>query len=166
MYGIIGKVIAVPGQRDPLINVLLAGASQMTGCISYIVARDVLDENALWVTEVWDSQASHIASLSLPEVQQAIQSGRHLIAAFTDRIETEPVSGFGLQPPGTDIAVLLKRLSAPAQRVLRNSGMATLEEVSQKTAAELLGLHGIGKKGLIIIKSTLQEYSLSLATRR
>jgi len=31
----------------------------MPGCFSYVVAKDSADENAIWVTEVWDSIVSH-----------------------------------------------------------------------------------------------------------
>jgi quinol monooxygenase YgiN len=71
MYGLFGKMIAVPDQRDALIAILLEGVSGMPGCLSYVVAKDPADPNALWITEVWDSQGSHEASLSLPSVQQA-----------------------------------------------------------------------------------------------
>ena len=96
MYGLIGKMIAAPNQRDALIAILLEGLSGMPGCLSYIVAKDPIDPNALWITEVWDNQASHQASLSLPSVQQAIAKGRPLIAGFGERFETEPVGGHGL----------------------------------------------------------------------
>lgn len=95
MYGLIGKMITVPGQREALIAVLLAGVSGMPGCLSYVVARDARDADAIWITEVWESRASHQASLSLPSVQQAIAAGRPLIAGFGERFETEPVGGHG-----------------------------------------------------------------------
>ena len=91
MYGLIGKMRAHPGQRDALIAILLEGTAAMPGCLSYIIAKDTSDPDALWITEAWDSQASHKASLALPAVQQAITKGRPLIAAFADRFETEPV---------------------------------------------------------------------------
>jgi quinol monooxygenase YgiN len=53
-----------------------------------------------WVTEVWDSQASHQASLNLPAVQQAIARGRPMIAGFAERFVTEPVGGVGLARSG------------------------------------------------------------------
>jgi quinol monooxygenase YgiN len=96
MYGLIGKMIAVPGQRDALIAILLEGISSMPGCVSYIVAHDLTDADAMWITEVWDSQASHQASLSLPSVQQAITRARPLIAGFGARYETMPVGGQGI----------------------------------------------------------------------
>jgi quinol monooxygenase YgiN len=96
MYGLIGKMTAVDDQRDALLAILLEGIADMPGCLSYIVAKDPADANAIWITEVWDSAASHQASLSLPAVQQAIARARPLIAAFGDGVVTEPVGGHGL----------------------------------------------------------------------
>jgi quinol monooxygenase YgiN len=80
-----------------LASILIEGTTAMPGCLSYVVAADARDPDALWVTEVWDSAESHRASLSLPAVQQAIARGKPLIAAFADRFETTPIGGFGLR---------------------------------------------------------------------
>lgn len=96
MYGLIGKISTVPGQRDALATILLEDTGAMPGCLSYIVATDPDDPDALWVTEVWDSRDSHRASLALPTVQAAIARGRPLIAGFEQRVETIPLGGFGL----------------------------------------------------------------------
>ena len=96
MYGLIAKIRVVTGQRDMLAAILIQGTSAMPGCLSYVVAADVGDRDALWVTEVWDSSASHRASLSLPAVQQAIANGKPLIAGFAERFETEPLGGVGV----------------------------------------------------------------------
>ncbi len=100
MYGLIGKMKALPEQRDALIAILLEGSGEMPGCLSYIVARDVTDPDAIWITEVWESQDYHQASLSLPHVQQAISRGKPLIADFGERFETQPVGGYGLRTHG------------------------------------------------------------------
>jgi len=100
MYGIIGKMLAVDGRRDDLAEILLEGISGMPGCMSYIVARDAEDENALWITEVWETEAHHRESLALPSVQAAIQAGRPLIAGFGERFVTEPLGGHGLEARG------------------------------------------------------------------
>lgn len=97
MFGLLGKMTAVAGQRDALIEVLLAGINDMPGCLSYVVARDTTDANAIWITEVWDSEASHKASLTLPAVREAIAKGRPMIAGFSDQVRTEPAGGFGLR---------------------------------------------------------------------
>ena len=99
MYGLIGKLTVVAGQRDALAAILLEGTQAMPGCLSYIVATDPADADALWVTEVWDSQASHMSSLALPEVKAAIAKGRPLIAGFSNRVETLPLGGYGLKQP-------------------------------------------------------------------
>jgi quinol monooxygenase YgiN len=96
MYGIIGKIVAVEGAREDLAAVLLAGIAGMPGCLSYVVAKDSEDPNALWVTEVWDNRERHEASLSLPTVQEAIAMGRPLIARFAERHITAPLGGQGL----------------------------------------------------------------------
>ena len=96
MYGLIGKMIAVAGKRDELTAILLSGVGAMPGCLSYIVATDPADANAIWITEAWDSKASHDASLSLPQVKAAIAKGKPLIAGFGDFVVTTPVGGHGL----------------------------------------------------------------------
>ena len=96
MYGLIGKMKVVPGQRDALIKILIEGVAGMPGCKSYVVAKDNDDSNAIWVTEVWDNQENHQASLALPSVQNAITIGKSLIAGFGERFETIPVGGHGL----------------------------------------------------------------------
>lgn len=96
MYGLIGKMLAKPGRRDDLISILLEGTDSMPGCLSYIVAADPTDGNAIWITEVWDEEASHQASLNLPAVQAAIARARPLIEGFGERFITAPVGGVGL----------------------------------------------------------------------
>ena len=96
MYGLIGKMAVVPGKRDAFIAILLEGTDAMPGCLSYIVAKDPADEDALWITEVWQSEADHAASLALPSVKSAIAKGRSLIAGFGERFVTNPVGGHGL----------------------------------------------------------------------
>ena len=96
MYGLIGKMITVPDQREALIAILLQGIAAMPGCLSYVIATDPADPQAIWITEVWDSEQSHRASLSLPAVQQAIAQAKPLIAHFDPPIVTQPVGGHGL----------------------------------------------------------------------
>jgi len=96
MHGLIGRMKATPGQRDALITILLDGVSGMPGCLSYVVAQDPSDVDAIWITEVWDSKASHEASLKLPSVQDAISRGRPMIAGFDQHFETVPIGGHGI----------------------------------------------------------------------
>ena len=52
MYGLIGRIRAVPGQRAALAAVMVEDGA-MPGCLSYVVAEDPADADVLWVTEVW-----------------------------------------------------------------------------------------------------------------
>jgi quinol monooxygenase YgiN len=96
MYGLIGKMIAQPGQRDALAAILVEGVAGMPGCLSYVVANDPQQAELIWITEVWDSQEAHAASLALPSVRDAITKGRPLIAGMERVTETVPVGGSGL----------------------------------------------------------------------
>ena len=96
MYGLIGKMTAETGQRDALAAILLDATGAMPGCVSYVIAADPADPDALWITEVWDNAASHKASLGLAAVQAAIARAKPLIAGFSDRVETIPLGGHGL----------------------------------------------------------------------
>jgi quinol monooxygenase YgiN len=47
-----------------MIGLLKDSAVATPWCFSYVVAKDSADEDAIWVTEVWDSIARRDASLS------------------------------------------------------------------------------------------------------
>lgn len=96
MYGVMGKMKAQPGRRSALVAILLDATADMPGCRSYVIAEDLTDADAIWITEVWDDEASHKASLTLPDVRAAIAKARPLIAGFESRIVTRVVGGTGL----------------------------------------------------------------------
>lgn len=99
MYGLISQMIATPGTRGELASILTEAVGEMPGCVSYVIAEDLSNADALWITEVWTDSDSHRASLGLPAVQSAIARARPLIAGFGTRIETVPLGGFGLDMP-------------------------------------------------------------------
>jgi quinol monooxygenase YgiN len=92
-FGLIGQMLAAPGKRDELIGYLKEGIGAMPGCLSYVVAHDTANADAIWITEVWDSRESHAASLKLPAVREAIAKARPIIAGFPQHFETVPVAG-------------------------------------------------------------------------
>jgi len=96
MFGLIGKFIARSGERDRLAAILLKGSAAMPGCLSYVVAVDPKEPDAIWVTEVWMSAQHHRDSLALPAVQAAIAQGRPLIASVASTTTTQPLGGHGL----------------------------------------------------------------------
>jgi quinol monooxygenase YgiN len=97
-FGLYGKIVAQPGQRNALVAILLEAAGTMPdvpGCDLYIINVSPTEPDAIWVTEVWQSREAHAASLTRPEVQALIARGRPLIAGG-ERIEVVPVGGKGL----------------------------------------------------------------------
>jgi quinol monooxygenase YgiN len=96
MYGLIVKLTAVSGKRDEMIAILKESAANMPGCLSYVLAKDPSDENLVWITEVWESAASHDASLSLPSVKNAMPRVKPLLSNFDKIATTTPVWGVGL----------------------------------------------------------------------
>jgi len=98
MYGLIVKMTVVPGKREEMIRILMESAANMPGCFSYVVAKDAADENVIWVTEVWESAASHDASLTLPQVKNVVPQAKPLVANFERIAVSKPVWGQGLPP--------------------------------------------------------------------
>ena len=93
MFGMIGKMRAAAGKRADLIAILSESTEAMPGCLSYIVAEDASDPDGIWITEVWDNEASHKASLQLDSVRSAIAKARPIIAGFDMSVRTTPISG-------------------------------------------------------------------------
>ena len=96
MFGLIGRIRAVPGKREALAAILIQDDGSMPGCLSYIVAEDLADSDVLIVTEAWVDEAAPRASLQLPAVQAAIAKGRPLIAGFESQVKTRVLGGIGL----------------------------------------------------------------------
>jgi len=99
MFGLYGKIKTQPGQRDKLIDILLKAAAVMPeveGCYVYVVNSAPDDPDAIWVTEIWRSQADHAASLNLENVKALISTAMPLIAEGSERIEVTPLGGKGI----------------------------------------------------------------------
>ena len=96
MYGLINRFTAVPGKRNELASCMLEDVGILPGCRSFVVARDSKDPDALWITEVWDSEAAWQASLEAPAVKASIDRAMSLIASFGEPAITEPIGGIGL----------------------------------------------------------------------
>ena len=50
MYGLIGKMRATPGRREALLAILLEGTEAMPGRLSYVIAQDPAETDAIWIT--------------------------------------------------------------------------------------------------------------------
>jgi quinol monooxygenase YgiN len=102
-FGLHGKLTALPGQRDALVEILLEAAELVgtaPGCEIYFVSTSQTEPDAIWVTEVWGSEADHAASLSLPGVKELIVRAKPLIASMSDSARTIPIGGKGLPVRG------------------------------------------------------------------
>ena len=94
-YGLLGQMLAQPGQRAELVAILSEGTGTMPGNIAYLIGEDSANPDAIWIVELWESKEAHAASLKLPAVQAAIKKGRPLIAGFGTRAEFKPVAKTG-----------------------------------------------------------------------
>ena len=74
MFMLHGRLAAKPGNRDELLAILTDGGTtgSMPGCRLYLVGVDETDQDGVWVTEVWDSEEAHAASLQLAHVKAQI----------------------------------------------------------------------------------------------
>jgi quinol monooxygenase YgiN len=98
-YGMCGKIVAKEGQRDALVEILLeASRIPMRGCEVYIVCKSPTEADAIWVMEVWQSEADHQASFQLDSVKELITRARSVMAGGTESIRMVPVGGMGLGP--------------------------------------------------------------------
>src|SRR5581483_9784195 len=93
MYGLIAKMTLQQGKREEVIALLAQSSANMPGCFSYVIAKDAVSDDILWVTEVWESKDAHDASLNLRAVQAVIPRVKVLVEVFERFAETEPVAG-------------------------------------------------------------------------
>jgi quinol monooxygenase YgiN len=98
MYGLQGKMLAKPGQRDALVALLreASAGEPMPGCRLYIVSEVPAEPDAIAIFEVWNDKAAHDSSLQLESVRALIAKARPLIARMGDSIELRPIGGQGL----------------------------------------------------------------------
>ncbi|SEJ44684.1 putative quinol monooxygenase [Demequina mangrovi] len=93
MHGLISAFEVSEGARAEVVAALVEGSRGMPGNLSYVVAEDVENAGVVWVTELWESEEAHRASLALPEVQEAIAKARPHLRGMRTRAVTRPVAG-------------------------------------------------------------------------
>ncbi|MGJ7440562.1 putative quinol monooxygenase [Aquipuribacter sp. MA13-6] len=78
----VGTLGVVAGKRDELVRHLTrrSDALRDVGCLAYEVGVNDQQPDTVFVVELWQDQAAHQASLSLPEVQEAIAAARPLLS--------------------------------------------------------------------------------------
>lgn len=98
-FGMFGKITTLENKRDELVGILLEAAEAMNAleeCEVYIVSVKEEEPNAIWVTEVWQDEHAHKASLSIDAVKTLIQRGRPLILGMEIVESFVPQGGKGL----------------------------------------------------------------------
>lgn len=58
------------------------------------------------------------------------------------------------------MATPIPKTSAPAARALSAAGITSLEQVAQRTEAEISALHGVGPKVVRILAAALETHGL------
>jgi quinol monooxygenase YgiN len=61
-FGMVGKLLAHPGRRGELVELLLAATRELQGaggCELYVVSQDRDDLDKIWVFEAWRDEAAH-----------------------------------------------------------------------------------------------------------
>jgi len=95
-FGMFAKVIAKAGQRDAVQELLLAASRQpMPGCDLYIVNVSPSESDAVYVYEVWQSQADHDASLKMEGVKALIEKTKPRVAGF-EAVRLDVLGGKGI----------------------------------------------------------------------
>jgi quinol monooxygenase YgiN len=106
LFSMYGKLVAQPGQRDALVKNMLRAAELMksvNGCLLYVVNTSVDDPDAVWITEIWQDEAAHGASLSMPGVRDLILETMPLVAGSPEGTRVKPVGGKGLSALGAKV---------------------------------------------------------------
>lgn len=96
------KMSAQAGQGEALGTLMLEVAASLTttrGCELYAINRSVDDPDAVWVTEVWESQAAlddSLATLRTDDGRARLAEVQALLAGPPERIDLQPLGGVGL----------------------------------------------------------------------
>lgn len=97
-FGLYTKFITHEGERDSLVDILLAAAKGMEsveGCDLSVINIPDNEPHAVWVTEIWSNPSAHQASLSLDQSKTLIQKARPLIDGV-EQIKLSAIGGRGI----------------------------------------------------------------------
>lgn len=83
MFMLHGRLAAKPGKREELLAILAEGehGEPMPGCRLYLVAVDETDADGVWITELWETEDAHTASLQLDRVKEQIARAMPILDA-------------------------------------------------------------------------------------
>ena len=97
-FGMQVVMTATPGKGEELASIMLKAAklvSKLKGCQVYIVQLSTSEKDTVLITEVWNSEEDHKASLSVPEIRELIGKAKPLIVSLTHHM-AKPLGGVGI----------------------------------------------------------------------
>ncbi len=97
-FGMQVVMTATPGKGDELAALMLDASklvSKLKGCQIYVVQLSTSEKDTVLITEVWESEDDHKASLSVPEIRELIGRARPLIATMVHH-NAKPLGGVGI----------------------------------------------------------------------
>lgn len=81
-YFLHGKLRARKGNGEKLASILLEASMLMTnakGCHLYIVSKDRIQSDTIWITEIWESKGDHDNSLKIEGVRELISTAMPIL---------------------------------------------------------------------------------------
>lgn len=94
-FGMNRTFTTLPGKRDAFVAALIDGFQDMPGCRSFIVAKDVANQDTVWVTEVWQSEEIREQVLTSPRIKAATAVAKQYLDRRDLKATTIPVGGQG-----------------------------------------------------------------------
>ena len=89
-YGLVIKLRAQPGKRAGLMEALRLDLADLPGCRAYILSADLADQDAVWLTEYWDTKEAHDVAVELPVIKEMTLRTREFAGGLDLRAEVEP----------------------------------------------------------------------------
>jgi len=100
-YGLHGHLKATAGNANKLAEILIKASelvSTAKGCQLYVIGKDPSNENAVWITEIWDSKEDHDNSLKVAGVKELIAQAMPLLDGRPEKgQELEILGGTGIE---------------------------------------------------------------------
>lgn len=84
MFSVYGRMVALPGRREELIAVLLAGfraGGADSGLLDYSISTVPDDPDAIWLTQLWTDKTAHDTTTRSEPVAAASRQVPALLAA-------------------------------------------------------------------------------------
>ena len=94
------KLVASRGNADKLVGKFLESAEIQRGnpdCKLMLVSRSSVDDDAVYLTEVWSSEATWEAARRSPAITEWARDMPRLVAEPPQSVRLDPVGGKGLQ---------------------------------------------------------------------